>query len=52
MSEKNKCRAIVEESRNKNFITLCEEENLDLQMLRKLQAEFDNFSEQVNEGKE
>ena len=56
MSAKRKCysvkfkKAIVEESQNKNLTAFCKEKMLDLRMVRKWRAEFDDLSKQTEEG--
>lgn len=43
-------KGIVEDSQNKNLTTFCKEKNLDLRLVRKWRAEYDNLSKQVEEG--
>lgn len=43
-------KGIVEESRDKNLTAFCKEKKLDLRMVRKWRSEYNNLSEQVNEG--
>ncbi|KAF6313027.1 hypothetical protein mRhiFer1_008558 [Rhinolophus ferrumequinum] len=43
-------KGIVEDSRGKNLTAFCKEKKLDLRMVRKWRAEYDNLSQQVDEG--
>ncbi|XP_074189449.1 uncharacterized protein LOC141571691 [Rhinolophus sinicus] len=43
-------KGIMEDSRGKNLMAFCKEKKLDLQMVQKWQAEYDNLSQQVDEG--
>jgi len=43
-------KGIVEESQNKNLTAFCKEKKLDLRLVRKWRAEYDNLSKQVEEG--
>ncbi|KAF6362058.1 R3H domain containing 1 [Rhinolophus ferrumequinum] len=43
-------KGIVEDSRGKNLTAFCKKKKLDLRMVRKWRAEYDNLSQQVDEG--
>lgn len=44
-------KAIVEESHGKNLAVFCKEKLLDLRMVRKWRADYNNLNQQVDEGK-
>jgi hypothetical protein len=43
-------KGIVKDFRNKNLTAFCKENKLDRRMVRKWRAEYDNLSQQVDEG--